>query len=369
MPISRFNRIFDIARSAKAFLNSKGETTCGNPPSAQKRRVSEQREKIESKRQEFKRIGDELRAAKGQAEIIEHKKRKRIVQQEIFQLRNELRAAREQRAGSDPNGGRPAPRAAGESKKGTLPDFVIIGAKKSGTTSLYRLLIQHPHVEPAAAKELHFFDTLYEEGVEWYRQCFPPPRLKDGRQTVTGEATPYYLYHPHAARRMAEVVPQARLIALLRNPVDRAYSDYHHLVRSGREHLAFEEAIEAEEERLRGESEKMLEDEHYVSPNHQHFSYLARGLYADQLMRWSEFFDNEQMLVLKSEDFFKRPREGLKAVLDFLDLPEWEPESWGAPKKGGYEGEIDPKTRRRLEEYFEPHNQKLYEYLGTDFGW
>jgi hypothetical protein len=99
-------------------------------------------------------------------------------------------------------------------------------------------------------------------------------------------------------------------------------------------------------------------------------------------VRWSKFFDKEQMLVLKSEDFFKRPEEILKAVYAFLDLPDWEPE---APEprderkkekrartkrnKGRYEQEMDPATRRRLEEYFEPHNRRLYEYLGVDFGW
>ena len=168
---------------------------------------------------------------------------------------------------------------------------------------------------------------------------------------------------------MAGVVPQARLIVLLRNPVDRAYSHYHHQVRKGSETRTFEEAIEAEEMRLRGEKDKLLEDEHYNSLDNWDSSYLSRGIYVDQLLRWSRFFRGEQMLVLKSEDFFERPQESLKLVLGFLDLPDWEPEAWEIRNQGGYEQQIDPVTRQRLEKYFEPHNRRLYEYLGVDFGW
>jgi len=159
---------------------------------------------------------------------------------------------------------------------------------------------------------------------------------------------------------------------LLRNPVDRAYSQYHHQTRKGRETLGFEEAIEAEEARLCGETDKMLEDEHYTSYNWLHFSYLSRSIYVDQLLRWSKFYGREQMLVLKSEHFFERPLETLKLVLDFLDLPDWEPETWEIHKihnKGHYEPEMDLATRQRLEDFFESHNRRLYEYLGVDFGW
>ncbi len=113
----------------------------------------------------------------------------------------------------------------------------------------------------------------------------------------------------------------------------------------------------------------MLEDELYTSSNHRHFSYLSRGVYVDQLLRWSEFYDKEQMLVLKSEDFYERAPETLMLVLDFLHLPDWQPETWEVRNKGHYEQEMNPATRRRLEEYFEPHNRRLYEYLGVDFGW
>src|SRR3712207_2152440 len=116
----------------------------------------------------------------------------------------------------------------------------------------------------------------------------------------------------------------------------------------------------------------MIQDEHYDSFEHQSLSYLSRGVYVDQLLRWSEFFPREQMLVLKSEDFFDQPKQSLKEVLGFLELPEWEPgeeEIGGKRNEGRYEQEMDPSTRRRLEEYFEPHNRRLYDFLGVDFGW
>jgi hypothetical protein len=250
---------------------------------------------------------------------------------------------------------------------------LIIGAQKAGTTYLYHLLTQHPSVESATAKEVHYFDVHFGKGLDWYRSHFPRPEWRGGQKTMTGEASPYYLFHPHAARRAADAVPHARLIVLLRNPVDRAYSDYQHRYREGREPLkSFPEAIEAEDHRLRGERERMLAHEDYASPNYRKFSYLSRGVYVDQLKEWREYFDEDQFLVLKSEDFLGHPENTLASVHEFLGLPpreagdlDEEPE---ASHKGTYRG-LNPAMRERLETYFEPHNQRLYEFLGVDFGW
>src|SRR5215204_6554456 len=275
----------------------------------------------------------------------EIKLRKELKQKslEIFHLKNELDAMKVlvENARDVPS----AEQVSGEPDIGTLPNFVIIGAQKGGTSFLYHLLTRHPLVEPAARKELHFFDNPehFDRGVEWYRRCFPRPSWKDGQKSITGEATPYYLFDPSVAKRMAQVAPQARLIALLRNPIDRAYSHYQMQVKRGLESRTFEEAIEQ-----------------------QRSSYLPRGIYVDQLLRWFEFFSKEQMLVLKSEDFFEDPVETLKTVLDFLGLPEWLPaesELRQRRHEGGYGEKMDPSTRHRLEAYFEPYNQKLYEYL------
>ena len=253
----------------------------------------------------------------------------------------------------------------------TLPDFLIIGAQKCGTTFLYQLLVQHPRVKPAFLKEVHYFDLNFEKGNNWYRSNFPL-QMRNPRTYVTGEASPYYLFHPYAPERASTVVPDAKLIILLRDPVDRAYSHYQHQVKrvtgEARETLTFEEAIEAEERILPAEVSKMLQDENYKSSSHRTRSYLGRSRYMDQLQVWSSFFPRRRMLVLKSEDLFNDTTNTLERVLDFLALPHWAPETYSIPNKREYTG-LDPLLRQRLDEYFEPHNQRLYRYLGVDLGW
>ncbi len=253
----------------------------------------------------------------------------------------------------------------------TLPDFLIIGAQKCGTTFLYQLLVQHPHVKPAFVKEVHYFDLNFKRGHNWYRSHFPL-QINNSRKYITGESSPYYLFHPHAARRASAVVPDAKLIVLLRNPVDRAYSHYQHQVQrvkeDARETLTFEEAIEAEERILPVEVSKMIQDEHHESLGHRTRSYLSRGIYVDQLLAWSSFFQRRQMLILKSEDLFGGTTTALEGMLDFLEIPHWAPETYSIPNKREYAG-VSPIIRQRLDEYYKPYNQRLYEYLGADLGW
>jgi hypothetical protein len=381
LPGFRFGKALDIARGVKAlFKNPEAGDARGttlDPERYEERGensntqqyISDQTKRLQSKRQELRRMRNDAHVTNDEAKFIEQRKRKKRIQQEIFELERELHAAQ-----TGANVEEPA--------TGALPDFVIIGGKKCGTTFLYHLLTQHPLVEPCAKKELHFFDDLFDESVEWYRRCFPQPRWEDSRKTITGEATPEYLTHPSVPERMAQVIPRARLIALLRNPVDRAYSDYQQVARKRWETRSFEEAVEAEEARIRGKRGMVPEDEHHASFEHQRFRYLTKSIYVDQLLRWSEFFPEEQMLVLKSEDFFEHPAKILKPVLSFLDLPDWEPdvpefrderdkEKYERIKrnKGIYEDKMDPATKQHLEEFFEPHNKRLYDYLGVDFGW
>ncbi len=360
MPVFRSNsRALDIAGDVKAFLT--GKTSEWQEAKRVRNKIREKkrtRRELKSKRQGFRRLKNELRAAKSQEEIDELKQSKESLRQEILQLeRNLLTGGEGQVEGEEPGAG-------------ALPDFLIIGARKAGTTFLYNLLTRHPHVQRAARKELHYFSNLIEqEGIEWYRRCFPEPGWKDGRRIITGEATPY-LAHRYAPERAAKMVPQARLIALLRDPVGRAYSDYQHEVRAGRESRTFKEAIEAEKARLLGEGGRTSEREGRAGGHNSR--YLSRGIYVDQLLRWWRYFDKEQTLVLKSEDFFKSPHGTLKSVFGFLELPDWEPgvlDLHNKRNRGGYRRGMDPATRKRLEEFFEPHNRRLYEHLGVDFGW
>ena len=256
---------------------------------------------------------------------------------------------------------------------GALPDFLIIGTEKGGTTFLYWTLSQHSYVEPATEKELHFFDTRhwFEKDVSWYLSQFPAPTRRDGQKVITGEASPYYLFHPFSPRRASTILPNVKLIALLRNPVDRAYSAYNDKAAAGQEPLSFEEALAEEEKRTAGELEKMFSDERYYSSNLRIYAYRSRGIYVEQLQRWHKYFAPDQLLVLKSEDLFADPIGTVESVQQFLNLPKRDmsiPSSAEERNSRSY-SPMAPATRQRLEQFFEPHNQRLYEYLGVDFGW
>jgi hypothetical protein len=255
-----------------------------------------------------------------------------------------------------------------------LPDFVIVGAQKCGTSSLYRYLNEHPLVAAAAGKEVHYFDWNYHRGSNWYRAHFMTAferqlfRARSGQRLLTGEASPYYLFHPHAPRRARALIPSARLIALLRDPVERALSAYHHQARAGTESLPLLEAIEREPERIEQETARLKKDGSYRSAAHRKYSYLARGRYAEQLEAWFAEYPREQMLVIKSEDFFDDPARIVAEVFEFVGLPPSTSHRFQRFNAGDYP-DMDPAVRRRLVDYFAPHNERLYALLGRDFGW
>lgn len=255
-----------------------------------------------------------------------------------------------------------------------LPDFIIIGAQRCGTTSLHRYLEQHPCISPVPIKEIHFFDFHYPKGTLWYRSFFPTSLY---RQLITrwakqrhavGEASPYYFFHPLVPERVFCMLPNVKLIVLLRDPAERAFSHYHHEVKMGCEDATFEEALELEEKRLEGEKEKVLADGAYLSYALLHYSYLARGIYIDQLKAWRAFFPKEQLLVLKSEDLYTNASDVFSSVLDFLDLPDWMPARFPSFNKGD-RPDMDTGIRKQLMEYYRPHNEALYRYLGQRFAW
>ena len=254
------------------------------------------------------------------------------------------------------------------------PSFLVIGGQRCGTTSLYSYLIEHPLVVQSLVKEAHFFDNHFDRGGAWYSGYFPSQfygrfvERRFGRKPITGEASPYYLFHPLAAERVARLLPDVKLIVLLRDPVARAWSHYSHEVAKGFEALSFEEAIECEERRLDGELERMVSDPSYRSFNAQHYSYLARGRYIDQIERWREHFPAEQLLTMNSSGLFSDPEAALNRVLRFLGLPPTRLRAY--PKHNTYRHRpLGEETRRRLREYFAEPNRRLYEYVGTDYGW
>ena len=247
-----------------------------------------------------------------------------------------------------------------------MPDFLIIGAQKCGTSSLFYYLLQHPELALPEKKEIHFFDVNYQNGIGWYENHYSHKEKADKK---TGEATPYYLFHPLVPQRIAIHYPQIKLIVLLRNPIDRAYSHFWMIKNRNQESLAtFEEATEAEAWRLEQETAKILSQPDYRSKIHQHYSYLSRGKYDEQLLNWFQYFPISSFLFIKSERFFANLQSELKRVFSFLGISYQMPDDSEIQLKSNYPP-MQIETRKRLERYFHIHNQKLKSILGEDFTW
>lgn len=248
-----------------------------------------------------------------------------------------------------------------------LPDFLVIGGQRCGSTSLYNLLIQHPRIAPAFRKEIQYWSLRCDRSLAWYRSHFPLARAGEAG-IRSGEATPYYLFHPAVPARIRAVLPDVKLIAVLREPVARAYSHYQHEVRSGREAESFEEAIRLEPERLRGERERLLRDPGYYSFEHHRHAYLARGAYAEQLAEWLRHFSRDQMLVMDSRELFEHPGWAVNRAFRFLGLPEFHVPDQRARNAAEYSA-MKPAVREHLTRHFGPLNEALFELLGECFDW
>jgi len=259
---------------------------------------------------------------------------------------------------------------------GALPDFLIIGAMKSGTTTLFQMLTQHPACLPPVVKELQFFNQPhnYARGEAWYRAHFPTRKTMTAAQQslgyppVTGEATPAMSFLPYADRA-ADLVPQARLIVSLRDPVERAWSHYKHMRRHPvPDRASFSEAIDRELRLL--EEGVTLRDENYreMAPLLHKFGYLNRGHYADQLEHWFSRFPREQFLILNFEEWKKNPAEAADRITEHLGLPRHAYQARKA-NEGGYRSSMPEDCRDRLEAYFRPKNRALFDLLGEEWGW
>ena len=246
-----------------------------------------------------------------------------------------------------------------------LPTFLIVGAKRCGSTSLFEYVNSHPGVAPCyVRKGTHYFDVNFGRGWRWFRSNFPIP--SPGK--ITGEASPYYMFHPLAPARMAAALPEARLVAVLRDPVTRAYSHYQYERRRGFEDLSLDEALDREEERLAGEAERMAVEPGCDSFEHRHHGYLARGHYAEQLEELRKHYPAERLLVLQSEALFANPDDAIRAVWHHLGLPPHTLGEVGRFEAGSYDA-IPAAARARLAAYFAEPNKRLYAQAGIDFRW
>ena len=255
------------------------------------------------------------------------------------------------------------------------PDFYIIGFAKCGTTSLFEYLISHPNIHPPKGKEIDFFDRLYSRGINWYKVGFPfiiqkfIEKVFFRKKFLTGEATPRYIEHPHAINRIKQITPNAKFIILLRNPIDRAFSQHNMNVKNDYEINNFNDALKEEPRRISNRIEKMTNDITYYSWNYDLYAYLEHGLYVDKIKRWMEVFPKEQFLIIQSEEFFKNPSKTYNDVLEFLGLKLFSLKKFEIKGKVNKNRTIDDDFRNELVDYYKPHNQKLYDFLGKSFDW
>ena len=248
-----------------------------------------------------------------------------------------------------------------------LPDFFVIGVVRSGTTSMYHYLDQHPSIVKSAYDEIGFFDDNFRLGWSWYRSLFPTRMKKEKIKEETGnfltfDDTPFYIYNEIVAKRIREFFPNGKIIVLLRNPIDRAYSNYILGVRRGDEKRSFEEAVLEEMEHIKQYSEIQIDE--FLSQ-----SYLGRGLYALQLEIWFRYFKRENILIIKSEDFSKNTQRTMEQVFRFLDLPNFKIKKLKKLSNVWEYPNMEKKTRDLLREFFRPYNEKLYDMLKIDYNW
>lgn len=253
------------------------------------------------------------------------------------------------------------------------PDFLVVGTQRGGTTSLFRAFEQHPQVvRPTFNKGINYFDTNYHRGRGWYRAHFPLARtvrrdVPAGRYAAF-EASGYYMFHPLAPARIARDMPDVKIVAMLRDPVERAFSAWKHENARGFDPLTFEDAIAQEAQRTRGERARMIADERYQSHAYRHYSYTARGDYATQLREFYHRLPSDQIYVLYSESFFTDPERELGLLTDFL----------GVDRAGGIEfdrhnarpsGPMPGQSREVLTELYASQVDELESLVGRRPPW
>lgn len=251
------------------------------------------------------------------------------------------------------------------------PSILVVGAQRCGTTTMFRLLEAHPDlVRPTLSKGTGYFDDEHDHSWDWYLGHFPLRRPASSRSVrpAAFECSGYYLFHPLAAGRIAAALPDARVVVLVRDPVERAVSAHRHEVARGFEQLGFEEAVAAEGVRTAGEAHRLTHEPGYRSFAHRHHAYLQRGEYAHQIRRFHDALGAERVHVLDADDFFADPRRRFLELQRDLGLSPWAPpsvEAWNA-RPGP---PIDARDRRRLLAHYEPHDDDLADLLGWTPSW
>jgi len=257
-----------------------------------------------------------------------------------------------------------------------LPNLLIIGAQRCGTSSLYKYLEQHPQVVSSLRKEVEYFTGRFDSGELWYRAHFPLEKEVTKRGVrILFEASPNYILDPRCAERAVALLPEARVVALLRNPVERAYSHYQHNRRRSTEPLSFADAIRAEKDRVEPSRLRLEDNPGLPLPvEMRRYSYVMRGLYAKQLEKWLDVYGPDRVHIVTSEAMFASPADTFQKLAAFLGIIDWLPKtfanhSYVGGAKATPEGEMTADIRQYLEGLFFESNRELSSLTGLDFGW
>ena len=245
-----------------------------------------------------------------------------------------------------------------------LPDFLVIGAKRCGTTSLYEYLGEHPCIKKSSHDHIGFFDDNFDLGIGFYKSFFPTIFEKKflefkNRKLLTNDVTSSYIQNSQTATKIFQTLPDKKIIAILRNPIDRAYSEYNVDLRVNPNIQSFETIIQNEIDNMENKDDgEVIKNKHY----------LKNGIYFDQLKPWFELFPKKNILILSTEKFGEDANNIFNIIFKFLNLENYNIENSKRMQKGTY-AKLNPKTRERLLKFYKLKNNKLYDLINEKFDW
>ena len=266
-----------------------------------------------------------------------------------------------------------------------LPDFLVIGAKRCGTTSLYQHLSEHPCISRSPHDNIGFFNENYHLGINWYKSLFPTKFTRDKiikkhGKFLTYDVTPQYLREPYVAKRMFQTFPKMKLVVLLRNPIDKSYS--HHIMGKNsntlnnnpewegidNKQVSFEDIVNRDIELISKYEKKNGELNDNYFRNVITKTNLARGFYAQFLRKWFDVYDRKQFLILSSSELANSTQKTLNKIFNFLEIPEYDIPDTTKINTQKYEP-MKKQTREILIQFFKKYNNELYELIDRKFDW
>ena len=249
-----------------------------------------------------------------------------------------------------------------------LPDFLVIGGKRCGTTTLYEFLRQHPSISNPPFDHMGFFDDNYRLGIDYYRSFFP---IKNKRNDLmlNYDVTTSYLANPHVPERMHKHMPNVKLIILLRNPTTRAWSEYNSNLRTNKNLGTFESYIENEFDDLKNYNffDKVNKNDYELTDPTKNF--LKKGLYVYYLKKWFNLFPKKNFLILPTEIFAENENYVFKKIFEFLDLSNHEIKNLKRMEKVTYRNTLNPETKIKLDKFFVSPNKELFQIIDQKFDW